>query len=391
MAYGVSNRTIPQYSDTDGDPSVNFQPGTIDHSQDGSISADGDDLSLTLPAVQGQSGDHYYKGSRQALKDVDCVLLYDDETDSYVLERLASMTRFEHQRGKGRALDSVSSSKRSKEDGGLESVAGSPLPSQEPHHASPRPKAKNPSQPATPVLGNESDVESGSLHFKKAAGSNAKDRRPASTGAKVAPPPRMPAMAPTSTPGTGKRKRPIVEDLDLSPPASPAPDNFVVEKPPPVKRKASATSTATTTSTTGSGRTTRRSVTKATTTLPAQAAPVARAPPKVSQATSSSTMKKSRDATPASVVQATGKRPAVTVSAPPPPSTSTKANHEEDDDDEEDDPDLDEFANMLESTLGAADVGPALGGATGSRPSSSRRVSAGAHTQAADESSEDED
>ena len=102
-------------------------------------------------------------------------------------------------------------------------------------------------------------------------------------------------------------------------------------------------------------------------------------------------MKKSRDATPASVVQATGKRPAVTVSAPPPSSTSTKANHEEDDDDEEDDPDLDEFANMLESTLGAADVGPAFGGATGSRPSSSRRVSAGVHTQAADESSEDED
>ncbi|BFZ55018.1 hypothetical protein PYCC9005_002056 [Savitreella phatthalungensis] len=82
----------------------NFQPGTLDLTKPGllksSSSGTSGEETLTL-TLHGQSGEqHVYRGTRQPMKDVDCVLVYDEATQSYTLERLGTMARLDHQRSK---------------------------------------------------------------------------------------------------------------------------------------------------------------------------------------------------------------------------------------------------------------------------------------------------
>ncbi|CCG81726.1 Predicted protein [Taphrina deformans PYCC 5710] len=75
----------------------NFQPSTIDPSRPSTLSGDsGGDYTLLVPSKEGQA--HVFRGPETAGKEIDCVLIYDASTGSYVLERIGSVLRLDHQR-----------------------------------------------------------------------------------------------------------------------------------------------------------------------------------------------------------------------------------------------------------------------------------------------------
>lgn len=79
----------------------NFQPGTLDNSVPSTLSGGSADrhgeYTLTVPSKDTRQG-HVFKGSQVQQKEVDCLLIWDEESSSYKLEKLGSILRLEHQR-----------------------------------------------------------------------------------------------------------------------------------------------------------------------------------------------------------------------------------------------------------------------------------------------------
>lgn len=79
----------------------NFQPSTVDNSLPSSLSGGSVDgtgeYSLLVPSKDAKQG-HLFKGSQTQQKEVECLLIWDEDSQSYRLEKLGSVLRLEHQR-----------------------------------------------------------------------------------------------------------------------------------------------------------------------------------------------------------------------------------------------------------------------------------------------------
>lgn len=95
-------------ADTQDSPYVafkyNFRPGTMDTSRPATLtggSTDGTgEYTLSVPS-RDEGPSHVFKSTQAPQKDIDCLLIYDEETQSYRLERLSSVLRMDHQRSHG--------------------------------------------------------------------------------------------------------------------------------------------------------------------------------------------------------------------------------------------------------------------------------------------------
>lgn len=79
----------------------NFQPGTLDTSVSPTLSgglANGSGEYSLIVRSKGSNMGHLFKGPQVQQKEVDCLLIWDESSNTYRLERLASAIRLEHQR-----------------------------------------------------------------------------------------------------------------------------------------------------------------------------------------------------------------------------------------------------------------------------------------------------
>ena len=80
----------------------------MDRTKEASLNSNREEYTLTVPSTDG-GAQHTFKGTQQAQKDVDCVLIFNEATNSYRLERLDTLLRLDHQRSKHRKTQSVTS------------------------------------------------------------------------------------------------------------------------------------------------------------------------------------------------------------------------------------------------------------------------------------------
>ncbi|KAF9004734.1 RNA polymerase II transcription elongation factor-domain-containing protein [Cyathus striatus] len=79
----------------------NFKPGTIDANKPGSIHvrAEGAKTAVTVEHPITKAGEAaLFTGNEQPAKEVDCVLIYDEETNTFTLEKLDSYISLKHER-----------------------------------------------------------------------------------------------------------------------------------------------------------------------------------------------------------------------------------------------------------------------------------------------------
>lgn len=87
---------------------LNFQPGTLDHGRHALLSSShvvgssstssAPEYTLTVPSREDETQQHIFKGTQVAGRDVDCLLIWSEARQQYVLERIDSVLRLEHQR-----------------------------------------------------------------------------------------------------------------------------------------------------------------------------------------------------------------------------------------------------------------------------------------------------
>jgi len=76
-----------------------FKPASVDRSQEGHVEvADNNEVTITLPQQQGSKGVVYKGPKKPAVKE--CVLIYDPQTRSLVLERITSQIQVKQTRYK---------------------------------------------------------------------------------------------------------------------------------------------------------------------------------------------------------------------------------------------------------------------------------------------------
>lgn len=112
----------------------NFKPDSIDYTIDGQFQVKSDhNVRLDMPSQQGDV--HTFSGPQQAAKDVECILIYDEETQTYTLEKLDSVVRLSVHRNAGGRTAALSRVPRSN----ASSVEGSPQSFIEERHDPPSP------------------------------------------------------------------------------------------------------------------------------------------------------------------------------------------------------------------------------------------------------------
>ncbi|KAJ7762759.1 RNA polymerase II transcription elongation factor-domain-containing protein [Mycena maculata] len=101
----------------------NFKPPSVDTTKPGTIEVsrgkDATTVSVEHPSAQpGES--HIYNGNETTAKELDCVLIYDEETGSYKLEKLESYIVLAYERKKTTSLPPSAAPSPAKVDNGIE-------------------------------------------------------------------------------------------------------------------------------------------------------------------------------------------------------------------------------------------------------------------------------
>ncbi|KAK9236642.1 RNA polymerase II transcription elongation factor-domain-containing protein [Lipomyces kononenkoae] len=75
----------------------NFKPDSIDDTRQSTLTRSGSEFTLESPGVQ--NGESFvFTGQHTATKDIDCLLVYDKETESFVLHHVSGIIRLKSQR-----------------------------------------------------------------------------------------------------------------------------------------------------------------------------------------------------------------------------------------------------------------------------------------------------
>ncbi|KAK9367019.1 RNA polymerase II transcription elongation factor-domain-containing protein [Lipomyces kononenkoae] len=83
----------------------NFKPDSIDDTRPSTLTRSGSEFTLESPGVQnGES--FFFTGQHTATKDVDCLLVYDKDTESFVLHHVSGIIRLKPQRSDPRPSSS---------------------------------------------------------------------------------------------------------------------------------------------------------------------------------------------------------------------------------------------------------------------------------------------
>ncbi|KAK9472392.1 uncharacterized protein V1510DRAFT_417361 [Dipodascopsis tothii] len=69
-----------------------FQPGSIDDTLPATLTRDGTEFTVEAPGIQNNES-FFFSGQKTDAKDVECVLEYDPETESFVLHKLTGVVR----------------------------------------------------------------------------------------------------------------------------------------------------------------------------------------------------------------------------------------------------------------------------------------------------------
>ncbi|KAL0062649.1 hypothetical protein AAF712_010486 [Marasmius tenuissimus] len=237
----------------------NFKPSSIDSTKSGNMEVkrnkDGPNSSIIVEHPAQPSGAHVYKGREDPAKEWACVLIFDEETGSYTLEKLESFVSLEHVEKRAESLTQPAPSplptttERStrdlpeKQDGDLDSDFAEILPeelvsrptkedSEEdipiqqtvPSRPPPAPRSTQPAPKVRPKLPAKPPPSSTSSKPKKA---------PKRSTPEFSDPEDI-VHVPKPAPTTSKRARP--SPPPPAPAKAPAPQPPAATKPPPTKR-----------------------------------------------------------------------------------------------------------------------------------------------------------